>query len=173
MSRMYSRKLIQSPQEQMSIDFPAYTGKNEHIILLKNELQSIRRHLAGAFVHGSFATGEEISYSDFDGLIILSQSTLADEKQLSEVAFTLHTLRRYMHRIDPFQHHGWFVLAESDLENYPEWFLPVAVLKHSRSLLGEMSLLLRVQEKPDVDFRKSFFRFCESLQRKLSDRHRN
>ena len=172
-SRMYSKKIIVSPHEEVRIDFPAYTGKNEDMLQMKNELMNIRQHLTGAFVHGSFATGEEIPYSDFDGLVILSREVLSDEKKLSDVAFTLHNMRRIMHRIDPFQHHGWFVLSENDLANYPEWFLPVAVLHHSRSLIGEKSLSLRVQEKPDVDFRKSFFRFCESLQRKLSDKHRH
>lgn len=172
-TKMYSKKFAVSNQEEIRIDFPAYTGQNKELIEMKNELNRIRQHLIGAFVHGSYATGEEIPYSDFDGLIILSSKVLSDEKRLAEVALTLHNLRSIMHRIDPFQHHGWFVLSENDLTNYPEWFLPVAVLHHSRSLIGDISLTLRVQEKSDVDLRQTFFRFCESLQRKLSDKNRH
>lgn len=171
-SKMYSKKFVVSHLEEIKIDFPVYSGANKDLIEIKSQLMKIRHHLTGAFVHGSYATGEEIPYSDFDGLIILNSKILSDEKKLAEVAFTLHGLRSIMHRIDPFQHHGWFVLSENDLTNYPEWFLPVAVLHHSRSLIGDISLTLRVQEKSDVDLKKSFLRLCESIQRKLSDKTR-
>lgn len=166
--KLYSGHNFKSESAQESIDIPAYSGNNQYVIRMSKALNVLRPSLKAVLVHGSFATGEEIAYSDFDGLIIISKEALQNKKQLAEAAFELHELRKVMHQIDPFQHHGWFVLSEFDLENYPEWFLPTAVLQHSKSLLGNARLEIRVQEVPDVDFKKSFLRLCESLKRKLS-----
>ncbi len=151
-----------------TIEIPAYTGTNPHLAKLLFELARLRPSLKAAIVHGSYAMGDEILYSDFDALLVISKEAINDKVKLAEAAYKLHQLRKVMHRIDPFQHHGWFVVTEYDLENYPEWFLPKAVLQHGKSLLGPTKLNVVVQVKPDVDFRISFFRLCKSLKRKLT-----
>ena len=166
--KLYSGHNFKSDSEQEDINIPAYSGSNEYLLKMNKALLALRPSLKAALVHGSFATGEEIAYSDFDGLIIISKEALRNRRQLAETAYNLHELRKVMHLIDPFQHHGWFVLSEFDLENYPEWFLPTAVLHHSKSLIGNTRLEINVQEVPDVDFKKSFLRLCDSLKRKLS-----
>lgn len=166
--KLYSGHNFKSDSEQEDINIPAYSGSNEYLLKMNKALMTLRPSLKAALVHGSFATGEEITYSDFDGLIIISKEALRNRRQLAETAYNLHELRKVMHLIDPFQHHGWFVLSEFDLENYPEWFLPTAVLHHSKSLIGNTRLEINVQEVPDVDFKKSFLRLCDSLKRKLS-----
>ncbi|MBP6657756.1 MAG: nucleotidyltransferase domain-containing protein [Bacteroidia bacterium] len=166
--KLYSGHNFKSEADKEFIDIPAYTGSNQYLAQMAKALTALKPSLKAVLVHGSYATGEEIAYSDFDGLIIISKEALHNRKQLSEAAYNLHELRKYMHLIDPFQHHGWFVLSEYDLENYPEWFLPTAVLHHSKSLLGNTRLEINVQEVPDVDFKRSFLRLCDSLKRKLS-----
>ncbi len=166
--RLYSGHNVQSHSGQEVIDIPAYSGSNKYLVQMSKALSDLKPALKGAMVHGSFATGEEIEYSDFDGLIIISKDALQNKKLLAETAYKLHELRKIMHLIDPFQHHGWFVLSEYDLENYPEWFLPTAVLQNGKSLIGTTHLRVNVQEVPDVDFKKSFMRLCDSLKRKLS-----
>lgn len=167
-SKLYSSHFHQSKSDSESIKISEYAGSNKLMNQMMNELSLLKPVLKAALVHGSFATGEEVAYSDFDGLLILSKEVLKDKKKLAEVGFRLHELRKIMHQIDPFQHHGWFVLSEYDLDDYPEWFLPTAVLPYCKSLLGNTTLDLRVQDIPDVDFKKSFCRLCESLKRKLS-----
>ena len=167
-SQLYQDISRHSSSELKAIAIPKYAGSHPQILLMKKEIAEISQYLKLAVVHGSYATGEEIAYSDFDGLIVISDSAISNPEILSEVAFRLHQIRRYMHRIDPFQHHGWFVLSEKELYNYPEWFLPTAVLKYCKSLLADVVIDIRIQEKPDVDFRKSFTRICESVIKKLS-----
>lgn len=118
-------------------------------------------------VHGSYATaGDEVAYSDFDGLIIVSKAM--NKRPLADVAIRLHQLRKFMHLIDPFQHHGWFVLSEYDLDNYPEWFSSYSSIVSFKIIDRSAKLEIKVQVTPDVDFRKSFLRLCDSLKRKLS-----
>lgn len=167
-SKLYSGHNHVSSTGSEVIDIPAYSGSNPNLKQLSKELESLKPSLKAALVHGSYATGDEVAYSDFDGLIIVSKSAMNNKRQLADVAIRLHQLRKIMHLIDPFQHHGWFVLSEYDLDNYPEWFLPTAVLYHSKSLIGPSKIEIKVQVTPDVDFRKSFLRLCDSLKRKLS-----
>ncbi|MDH3949082.1 MAG: hypothetical protein OEU74_08995, partial [Gammaproteobacteria bacterium] len=53
----------------------------------------------------------------------------------SNVAARLSSLQRTMLDFDPLQHHGWFVLVESDLRYYCDAYFPVELFKHARSLL--------------------------------------
>ncbi|HQV98868.1 MAG TPA: nucleotidyltransferase domain-containing protein [Bacteroidia bacterium] len=166
--KLYSGHNHVSSSNPETISIPEYSGANLHVKQLIKELGPLKASLKAAIVHGSIATGEEIEYSDFDGMIILSKEAVNNKKELAEVAVRLHQLRKIMHQIDPFQHHGWFVISEYDLANYPEWFLPTAVLYHSKSLTGPVNLEITTQVTPDVDFKKSFLRLCDSLKRKLS-----
>lgn len=167
-SKLYRNSKTESNSAELAITIPPYSGKHPQLIEMMSALAEIRNEIRLAVVHGSIATGEEIEYSDFDGLIIIADEAMMDADRLSETAYRLHQMRKIMHRLDPFQHHGWFVLAESELKNYPEWFLPTAVLHHSKSLIGENKVIVKVQESPDVSFKKSFYRICESLIKKLS-----
>ena len=56
------------------IDVPPYTSGNAQARQLMAELAPLANHLAGAYVHGSIATDEEVPYSDFDALVILRDS---------------------------------------------------------------------------------------------------
>ena len=112
-SKLYQDISRHSNSELKAIAIPKYSGSHPQILLMKKEIAEISQYLKLAVVHGSYATGEEIAYSDFDGLIVISDSAISNPEILSEVAFRLHQIRRYMHRIDPFQHHGWFVLSDS------------------------------------------------------------
>ena len=149
----------------MKLDIPIYSGSNIHVKEMMEALVPLADYVHSAFIHGSIATGEENSYSDFDGLIILRDSLFEDRTKLSKIASSINSLRFYMHRHDPLQHHGWFVLAESDLQDYREDFLPVDTLKYAKSLTPEFSLTLRLNQ--NVDFKKPFHRLCKSIERKL------
>jgi hypothetical protein len=90
-------------------------------------------------------TYEEISYSDFDGFVILKNDVLNHPEKLKKVAKVLIDSEKIMFEMDPLQHHGWFLLTETDLNNYPEYYFPHALLSYSKCLFG--STILKIQLK--------------------------
>ena len=101
-------------------------------------------------VHGSVATNEIIPYSDFDGLLVVKDSFVATEK-LEE--FKKESMKLIL-KFDPLQHHGWFQIKESDLLNYPENYLPVTTLEHSKLIYPQVSELeLSLEVNKEVDYK--------------------
>lgn len=149
----------------LSIEVGLYAGTNERVLAVRSALEPIAHELALAVVHGSLGSNEEIAYSDFDALVVLKDECVCDAARLRHVAKALTHAQRFMVAQDPLQHHGWFALAESDFERWPEGYLPVAVLQHAQSLLGPANLSLSCQpiELPEVQLR----RFCAELKQSL------
>ncbi len=123
----------------------AYSGTNMHVWRMVHALSSVRHQLAGAYLHGSLATGEETQYSDFDALVVVRDDVMKAPARLTQLARSLCSARRIMLEADPLQHHGWFVLTESDLEYFDDSYMPVALLQFSKSLLPDQGLELRIQ----------------------------
>ena len=140
-----------SPEHEQRISIPLYDAKDARVLRMIDKLSSVKGDLFSAIVHGSIATDEFINYSDFDGLIIIRDEVFKDQARLTHLAKVIHESKEIMFEIDPFQHHGWFVLAENDLANFPIDYLPLEVLSHSKSLLrgANLDLLIRPKEKPD------------------------
>jgi hypothetical protein len=130
--------------ESRVVQIENYSGSNlrpKQISLYLNAL--IKGELVGAYVHGSVGTHEEISYSDFDGFVILKNDVLNHPEKLKKVAKVLIDSEKIMFEMDPLQHHGWFLLTEMDLNNYPESYFPHELLSYSKCLFG--STILNIQ----------------------------
>ena len=103
-------------------------------------------------VHGSVATNEVIPYSDFDGLLIV-RDNFATSKRLQK--FKKESMK-IIYKFDPLQHHGWFQIKESDLLNYPENYLPVTTLKHSKLIYPiQDSLNFNLEISNTIDYKIS------------------
>jgi len=103
-------------------------------------------------VHGSVATNEVIPYSDFDGLLIV-RDDFVTSKRLQK--FKKESMR-IIYKFDPLQHHGWFQIIESDLLNYPENYLPVSSLKHSKLIYPiQDSLNFNLEVSNTIDYKIS------------------
>ncbi|MDB9993746.1 hypothetical protein OAE13_03580 [Flavobacteriaceae bacterium] len=101
-------------------------------------------------VHGSVATNEIIPYSDFDGLLIV-KDRYVNSKQLK--TFKKESMKLIL-KFDPLQHHGWFQIKESDLLNYPENYLPLTTLEHSKLIYPQVSELeLSLEVNKEVDYK--------------------
>ena len=128
-----------------SLPVPPYTGANGAALQLRAYIyRELSRDLVAAIVLGSIATGEEIPYSDFDALAIIRSEVFADPNRLARVAALLDRARAIMIDFDPLQHHGWFVMAEQQLQAYPESYLPVEALRHSRALFPQEGVQLEL-----------------------------
>jgi len=159
-----------------------YTGINSSALQMKEYLKTkLAGDLLEAVVHGSIGTGEEISYSDFDALVILKDDAFESSRRIRHVAMKLSHARGIMYEFDPLQHHGWFVLTESSLKNYPMTYFPPELFEHSKSILHSTEQRLEILLPPalafgyaqgtvDVNgFKPPFYRLCNSLSAKLSE----
>lgn len=122
-----------------------YRGNNPHVLKMMAYLeQHLKDDLAGAYVHGSLATEEETSFSDFDALAVVKNDAFESPERLSDVALKLNRARSIMFEFDPLQHHGWFVLTERDLQNYPGYYFPHELFQFTKSLFQDKGLLLDI-----------------------------
>jgi len=147
------------------LNIEAYRGENACVYEMSEFLlKHLKGDLLGAYVHGSIATGEEILYSDFDGLVILRKEVVKSPERLKTVAKQLTRSNAIFYRYDPLQHHGWFVLTEQQLESYPEHFLPIATLRFAKAILPIDGSQLILQ--PYINSDQSRIKFnilCESV----------
>ncbi len=163
----YAKEVVSEPGGvPIKINIPPYTGKNQGVLDMKKALHDLKKDLAYAFVHGSLAIGEEVAYSDFDGLIVVKAEVFSNARRLSHVARKINHTREIMLRIDPLQHHGWFVLDESDLAHYPETYLPSDVLKESRSLLSDNEETIYLYPELNTDYYYPLKELCRHLRKK-------
>ncbi len=149
------------------IHIPKYDGTNECAERIRISFRKASPSgVLCALVHGSVACGDEIPYSDFDGLVILKDESVDCGSTKVPESALLRRTEREMFRYDPLQHHGWFRLRESELARYPEHYLPSEVLNHGRVLWPEQKITLRVQSWIDRDkIRNNFGSLCASVRR--------
>ena len=89
-------------------------------------------------IHGSFGTLDYApGFSDLDTLVILSRSVTTDARALRRARGVLYPLQRHFYRIDPLQHHGFFVFSALDQAWYPETYFPLVLFSHARGLRQE------------------------------------
>ena len=150
----------------VSFHVPYYNGSNSGVLEMISALKEIRDDIAYAFVHGSLATGEEVVYSDFDGLIFLKDEVFRDKQRLINAARKINQTREIMLRMDPLQHHGWFLLTESDLSHYPETYLPSDVIREAKSLLSESGDTLTIYPESNTDYYLPLKELCRHLRKK-------
>ena len=118
-------------------------------------------------VHGSVATNEIIPYSDFDGLLVVKDSFVATKK-LEE--FKKESMKLIL-KFDPLQHHGWFQIKESDLLNYPENYLPVTTLEHSKLIYPQVSELeLSLEVNKEVDYKTTLVSMLNQFERREAEK---
>lgn len=158
------------PEQKISI--LVYTGKDPRIQDMITFMKPIADDLIAAIVHGSFATEEVIRYSDFDGLLIIRDVVFEDKERLTKLAEHIHQSRRIMHEIDPLQHHGWFVMTEADLKDFPLDYLPLEVLSYSRSLLSESDLDLNICLRTKADYFSPVKKICRRIRKISQTRNR-
>ncbi|MBL4710644.1 MAG: hypothetical protein JKY48_19635 [Flavobacteriales bacterium] len=159
---------------KLSVQVELYQGTNPYVKKMMAQLKGeLKEDLFGAYLHGSLATQEEILYSDFDALVILNDTVFENEKRLSKVALKLNRLQKNMYDFDPLQHHGWFVLTESMLKNYPTAYFPIELFKHSVSLLTSEGLRFDISyDSNEIDFETPFLQLSNELLKKVQYNYR-
>ncbi len=161
------RKLPPATETFQHVSIPVYDGKNPGVLQMRDALKPIQGDLLAAILHGSLATDEKINYSDFDGLLIVRDEVFKDKRRLAKLAKAVYETRKIMNEIDPFQHHGWFVLTETDLLSYPVNYLPVEVLHHAKSLFPPTDVDIKLKAMIHADYYSPVKAMCRRI-RKMS-----
>jgi len=137
---------------------------NELTLLIEQDFSKL---FHSVIVHGSVATNEIIPYSDFDGLLIVKDSFVNSKKLES---FKNESMKLIL-KFDPLQHHGWFQIKESDLDNYPESYLPVSTLNHSKLIypLAE-SLNLNLNVSNNIGYKGSLESILNQFEKRIQNK---
>lgn len=119
--------------------------------------------LYSLLVHGSLSTLDYVKgWSDFDTFIILKETSLNYQK-LMELHRKIYKSRKYLYQIDPLQHHGHFIVTETDLQFYPNSFIPTVVLEKAKPLFGPSEMKLKKRyDKAGV--LRNFENMCKSIE---------
>ncbi len=156
--------------KEHKVNIQAYDGNLKLISKLKSLISEKYAELFYAvIVHGSVATNEVIPYSDFDGLIIVKDD-FVNSIQLQK--FKRDSMNLILN-FDPLQHHGWFQIKESDLKNYPESYLPTAVLEYSKVVypIGQ-NIDFMFLKSETVDYKSALIGMMNQFETRLNNQWR-
>jgi hypothetical protein len=137
-----------------------------HVASLAREMISLKeRWCDELIIHGSQATADyEKGFSDVDTLLLVSSDAAVSWRSLIALRGAAYPMTRFMYRVDPLQHHGFFACTAIDMHAYPETFLPLSTLALSSSVGAPVSL--RVQVRPsDREATGAFVSLCQELRR--------
>ena len=162
--KLYQSSAIAVTTNSKNIQINSYQANYNHAIAMKNYLEKkISKYVTGVFLHGSLGTNELVQYSDFDALVILNHSTFNSKQSLINVATTLKKSERIMQKMDPLQHHGWFVLTEKELDDFPTRYFPPSLFEYAKCLIGNNRFQIHYQN-PANDTRLQLFKsYCNHL----------
>ena len=127
-------------------DFNTWKNKFSNKKVKRNILQ-IREILRKSslikeiLLSGSFASNDYISkWSDVDIIIVMNQeSKYYTETKFKELRYLFQKAEKLIYKIDPLQHHTFFVISETSFNNYSEsYFFPISMLENSVPLLNKL-----------------------------------
>lgn len=155
--------------EAKTITIESYTGRNTTAERIRSFLKEFKHPaIKAAIVQGSIATGEEIAFSDFDGILIIDQDAIQSKRLLRELHKIVHASSQFMKRQDLLQHHGWSILFQHDLKRYPDAELPLVLLERGKLLIPEGSYTLSAVIDPThQDYNTLYENLCTGILRRL------
>lgn len=152
-----------------AVSIEPYINKNPYVYKLKQYLnKNLKSALVGAYVHGSIGNYEEINYSDFDALVILKDIPAEDTLYGKKILRKLKYASRFFFQFDSLQHHGWFVLYESDLHNYPQTYFPHELFEYTKSLFEDQGRTIEIRIPTEgIDYQKPFLELSNAIIKQL------
>lgn len=159
---------LQSKTEHSSeIDVEPYSFENSCVKRLKSYLsEHIENDIFGCYVHGSIGTNDTVAYSDFDALVILRDETYNSANRLQNALNHLLYSQKFFYEFDPLQHHGWFVMSENMLRNYPVLFFPPELFFYAKSLF-EAGRNFTIEYNKPGDYKRPLFNLISGIERTL------
>ena len=115
---------------------------------------------AGIYLHGSHSTGDVTGYSDVDTLLIIKQEVAENPDALMTLGRRAQRSMGALFSVDLLQHHGNFVLTETDLQWYDEVWFPLVLFEYSTPLFAADPLHIRVRSHGQHGARLNLERMC-------------
>lgn len=110
---------------------------NKIILKMVESIGKLRPFLLSYWFHGSIGSGDVKSgWSDVDGLAIVSSETLISPEKLRQLRSGLIQARSHMVDFMPYQLHGHFILAETDLISFPSSMFPSVLFKNAKCVVA-------------------------------------
>ena len=73
-------------------------------------------------------------------------------------------------KFDPLQHHGWFQIKESDLDNYPESYFPVSLLEHSKLIYpSNDKQILELKISKSIDYKTNLIQILNQFDKRIEN----
>jgi len=120
---------------------------------LKELKQYFNTHLftfaVGCFLHGSLSTMDYTGFSDVDIGIIVKDEVMLNPKLLNDFKRSLKSALKTILKFDNLQHHGFFIIPEGFLNNYPKDYLPSEVFVYSAALSAPFNFQIREHSRPE------------------------
>lgn len=149
----------------ISISLEPYKIDKPHVVEeLEKIVSSFQQLFVAVIAHGSVGSNEIIKYSDFDGLLIVKDAYKNSLELRNFIKLSLKVIWDF----DPLQHHGWFVMYESQLMNYPQSYLPYEILYCSKLIFPFKDITLHIDIKNQPDYRQSFVNLTKGIEGKIS-----
>ncbi|MCB9211464.1 MAG: hypothetical protein H6609_19030 [Ignavibacteriales bacterium] len=153
--------------KSIDISISPYIGKNTTVKLIRSFINTyLDDYLLECMVHGSLGTYEEINYSDFDGLVIIRNEVINNKARLLKVCYYLNQSLKIIYKFDPLQHHGWFLLTEADLDNYPNDYFPLELFEYSKSIYSN-GQAIKIVMNDNLNYKKGFIDLSSSIKKKI------
>ncbi len=135
---------------------------------IQNLIKEKYKHLFfTVIVHGSIGNNEVIPYSDFDGVLVVKDE-YKDSRLLGKF---IKKSMRLIYQFDPLQHHGWFIICESQLKNYPESYFPAIIFENSKLIYPfNNSLTFNIVIKNQPDYKKKLLEIIDQIEFRINKR---
>jgi len=164
----YKSEEFVTTESTKTINFSYYKGNNECAKIIKNLIEA-RPHpsIKAALVHGSIADENDISYSDFDGILLIDSSKIKNASQLFELRSVIAKTEQIMYSQDALQHHGWEIFTLEELLQFKDHAFPLDLILEVKTLYFSGEPMIDVKSKSLVsEYPKSLESICHSLKRK-------
>lgn len=153
------------------IDIGVYNGQNPATLSIQKFLRKFRHPaIRAAIVQGSIATGEEIAFSDFDGILLIDRNKITSRKNMIQLETIVKESAHIMKKQDTLQHHGWSILFQQDLKRYPDAELPSLLLRQGKVIFPDTPLRLElVIDLRHQDYNIVYENLCNGIYRRLNN----
>ena len=148
-----------------------YTGNNTVVKLIQQQFQkSTLTSIKAVLVHGSIGDGNEISYSDFDGILILDPREIKSAKHLLELHLLIKKTELLYFQQDALQHHGWAIFLLNDLLDFKDHLFPFDLILNSKTIFTSTGFSIEARLSSENDqYKIALTNLCSSIVHKASN----
>jgi hypothetical protein len=148
----------------------AYKGNNTVVKLIQQQLQeSTLTSIKAAIVHGSIGDGNEIGYSDFDGIVIVDANEIKNVENLLELHQLIKKTELLFFEQDALQHHGWAIFLLNDLRDFKDHLFPLELIQNGKTIFAADGFTIEAQNTSEKDQYKAVLNnLCSSIVHKAS-----